>query len=219
MPFAGSVGRLRCMTQRKRDTKAILRTVERSELRSPLFRWMVEHHDELVEASRRDGIHWASFCAEAAKRGLTDTQGRPPTTDNARKTWERVRRVVQKARAEAAAKPPKPIYPSRTPKGWMPPGIAAAIAAGNPAVEEARPSSISGGNGPAASPERGFAVRSSVPPPPIPTAKPAPDEPLSRYARPDDSPEVKAAFASIEAQLDKADWYLMAGKPRKRRTE
>lgn len=204
------------MTQRKRDTKAILRTVERSERRSPLFRWMVEHHDELVEASRRDGIHWASFCAEAAKRGLTDTRGHPPTTDNARKTWERVRRVVQKARAEAAAKPPKPIYPSRTPKGWVPPGIAAAIAAGNPAVDGVRPAKT------ATDPARGGALVSHPPPPPpspVPPVRPEGEAPFSRLADPDDSPAIHAAYAELEKQFEKADWWLMAGPSKKRRKD
>lgn len=202
------------MTQRRRDTKAILRTVVQSERRSPLFRWMVEHHDELVEASGRDGIHWASFCAQAAKRGLTDTQGRPPTADNARKTWERARRAVRKARAEAAAGGPKPIYPSRTPKGWVPPGIAAAIAAGNPAVEGVRPV------GAGAEASAGTAVVPRAPPaPPVPPARAEGKLPFSRLADPDDPPEVHAAYAELEEQFDKADWYLMAGSSKKRRRE
>jgi hypothetical protein len=108
------------MTERRRDTKAILNTVTRSERRSPLFRWMVKNHDKLIEASRRERFHWTSFCAEAAKRGLTDTQGQPPSAENARKTWARARKAVQEGIVLAAAKPPRPTPPSRFPKDWSP---------------------------------------------------------------------------------------------------
>ena len=111
------------MPRRNRDTKAILRTIERSEQRSPLFWWMVEHHDEMVKAAKRRRINWAAFCAEAAKRGVTDTRGEPPTESNARKTWLRARREVEQARAAEATKPPPhpgSVFPSRIPKDWRP---------------------------------------------------------------------------------------------------
>lgn len=203
------------MTQRRRDTKAILRTVAQSEQRSPLFRWMVEHHDELVEASRLDRIHWANFCAEASKRGLTDTQGNAPTTATARKTWTRARRAVREAQAELTARPPKPVYPSRLPKGWVPPEILAAIEAGSPAVEGTHGSAAARGTGVAPSPGNALVPR---PPPPVP-AKSEAGKTLSRYAKPEDPPEVQAAYAAIEEQLDQADWWLMGGTSNKRRTD
>lgn len=203
------------MTTRKRDTRAILRIVARSERRSPLFHWMVENHDALIEASRPDGIQWASFCEEAAKRGLTDTRGLPPSMANARKTWAQARRAVREARAELAARPPKPVYPSRMAK-WTPPAILEAIAAGNPAVTLGAPSGAADAKAGHAKAEQSLPLRQA---PPVPPPKPPADQPLSRFAKPDDSPRVKAAMASIEAQLDRADWYLMTGRPTKRRTE
>src|SRR5271166_5861811 len=111
------------MSRRKRDTKAILRTIERSEQRSSLFWWMVEHHDELIQASAHQRINWSAFCTEAAARGLTDTRGCPPSAVNARQTWRQARKAVAEARAaEAAEPPPRPgsVYPSRIPKDWRP---------------------------------------------------------------------------------------------------
>ena len=202
------------MTRRKRDTRAILRTIEQSEERSPLFWWMVEHHDDMVQASTGSRIRWAAFCAEAARKGLTDTRGRPPTERNARETWLQARKAVAAGRAKQEAAPPKPIYPSRTPKGWVPPGIAAAIAAGNPAIEGVRPV----GTGAEAS--AGIAlVTPPPPPPPVPPARAEGEVPFSRLADPDDPPEVHAAYAQLEKQFDKADWYLMAGSSKKRRRE
>ncbi|MBV8458931.1 MAG: hypothetical protein JO122_20240 [Acetobacteraceae bacterium] len=111
------------MARRSRDTRAILRTIERSEQRSSLFWWMVDHHDEMVAATKRRRINWASFCAEAAKRNLRDTQGNPPSESAGRKTWQRARKWVAAMRAaEAANPPPRPgsVYPSRMPKVWKP---------------------------------------------------------------------------------------------------
>jgi hypothetical protein len=135
------------MRRRNRDTKAILGTIERSELRSPLFWWMVEHHDEMVQAATRRRINWAGFCAEAAKRGLTDTRGDTPSESNARKTWLRARREVEQARAAEATKPPaRPgsVFPSRIPKDWRPqvaPPAGSAGAAGSAPVS-AQPRSL-----------------------------------------------------------------------------
>lgn len=194
------------MTQRKRDTRAILRTIAQSEQRSTLFRWMVEHHDELVEASSQDRIHWASFCAEASKRGLTDTQGNPPTMATARKTWTRARNAVREARAELGARPPKPIFPSRLPK-WTPPEILAAIEAGNPAVEGARSQGASLRLAAQSTPGTAMVARS--PPPPPPAAQAGTAKPLSQFAKPDDPIEVQEALRSAEDQLKKLDGWMI----------
>lgn len=206
MPFASGGVSLRGMTQRRRDTRAILRTVAQSEQRSSLFRWMVEHHDEMVEASRQERIHWASFCAQASKRGLTDAQGKAPTTVTARKTWTRARQAVREARAELAARPTKPVFPSRMPK-WTPPEILAAIEAGNPAVEGARGSSVSLGL--TARSTTGTAMVARSPPPRPPVAQAGAAKPLSQFAKPDDPIEVQEALRSAEDQLKKLDGWMI----------
>ncbi len=79
--------------------------------------------DEILQASERQRISWPAFCAEAAKRGLTDTRGRPPSEGNARETWRQARIPVANARKAEAAKPPPrvgAVYPSRIPKDWRP---------------------------------------------------------------------------------------------------
>jgi hypothetical protein len=123
---------------------------------------------------------------------------------------------VREARAELAAMPPKPIYPSRMPKGWVPPEITAAIAARNPAVEGVRAVSSSPPSVPASAAGNALVPR---PPPPVPPAQPEGAVIRSRLAEPDDPPEVHAAYAQLEKQFDKADWWLMGGTSNKRRTE
>ncbi len=106
----------------RRLSKYILRTIARSEHRSPLFWWMVEHHDEIVASAGRR-IHWKSVCAAAAECGLTVTRGQPPSERNARETWRQARLAVAEARhREQAEPPPKPgaKYPSRISPDWRP---------------------------------------------------------------------------------------------------
>jgi hypothetical protein len=129
------------MARRNRDTKAILRTIERSEQRSSLFWWMVENHDGILRASERQRINWSAFCAQATKRGLRDTRGQVPSERNARETWRQARRAVAEARAAEAVKPsPRPgsIYPSRISKDWRPPIVPPAPVFQPPAQVPAR---------------------------------------------------------------------------------
>jgi len=139
------------MTRQTNKTKSILRAVQRSNLRSPLFWWMVEHHDEIEAASAGQRISWKAFCERASAEGLTDTRGRPPTERNARETWRVARAAVAAQRRAAAAKPSRPgsVYPSRISPDWRPQEVLP------PAVTtpaSSLPALASAGAGPAALP-------------------------------------------------------------------
>ena len=191
------------MARRSKDSKAILRTLERSDQRSPLFWWMVEHFDEITARSQRGRISWASFCAEVSRQGLTDRDGQPPADATARKTWERVRAAVQQVRAEEEAKPPpRPgsIYPSRISKDWKPSGFR------NAAQAATKPPVGGGEISPARLPVRS-GTHSGLPATAVQGA----------FVDPEDPPEVQQMFLDIEAQLRRADRYL--GPPLKKRTE
>ncbi len=108
------------MARQNRDTKAILKTIERSEQRSKLFWWMVEQHDEIIRKANGKRIDWPSVCAEAARRGKTDRLGNAPSVVTAKKTWQRARKDVDAARGAVAAQPQPPAHPSRIDKDWRP---------------------------------------------------------------------------------------------------
>jgi hypothetical protein len=108
------------MARQKRDTKAILKTIERSGDRSDLFWWMVEQHDEIIKKANGSRINWPSVCAAAAERGRMDRLGQPPSVMTAKKTWQRARKAVAASRTSEAAQPPRPVYPSRVDKDWTP---------------------------------------------------------------------------------------------------
>jgi len=73
--------------------------------RSPLYRWMRQHHDALAAAFAETPPAWGPLAAELATVGLTDADGKPPAATSARQTWYRVRRDLARAREQPAAMP------------------------------------------------------------------------------------------------------------------
>jgi len=106
------------MPRDRKGLRAVLNEITQSADRSPLFWWLVEHHDELATAASGRRLQWARLCTRFA-----DATGKPASVQTARVTWHRVKLSVAKAQLRVAAKPPpKPgaVYPSRVPKDWRP---------------------------------------------------------------------------------------------------
>jgi len=95
--------------------------------RSPLYRWMRQHHDALAAAFAETPPAWGPVAAELAAVGLTDADGKPPAATSARQTWYRVRRDVARVREQpattAAVLAPDEIAPAV--RAVMPPTAAA----------------------------------------------------------------------------------------------
>ena len=75
--------------------RAVLREINQTSERSPLFWWMVENHSELMEGSRGKRLKWVPLSAVFKKIGLTDINGNPPRPNTARQTWLRARSFVR----------------------------------------------------------------------------------------------------------------------------
>jgi hypothetical protein len=115
------------MTKTPLDIDAVVKAVTRPNERSTLFRWLYEHHDELVEAVKGKRIIWRAFCALFADAGLVNGNGRTPTERTARETWYRVRREVARQAAirdTVQTMRSIPAMPSQTPASWQPPVVA-----------------------------------------------------------------------------------------------
>lgn len=119
---------------RQQTYQAILGEVAHGGDRSPLFWFLVEQHDELVEHAAGKRMCWDTLCKRFAEHGLTDRRGAQAKPETARKTWLRVRRFVAQTRARKQAadalKKPVQTYPSSRPPDWRPevvpqtPGVA-----------------------------------------------------------------------------------------------
>ena len=112
------------MTRQPGTAKTIIQAMQRSDRRSSLFWWMVEHHDEIKAASAGQRISWKAFCERAAAEGLTDTRGGVPKERNARETWRVARRFVaataRSAQCDSLPPRPRPVHPSRILPDWRP---------------------------------------------------------------------------------------------------
>lgn len=129
----------------------ILAIVARPARRSPLFWWLLDHHDELVSSEINSGLGlpWEELFERFDDLGLTLCGGRPVTPRIAKQTWRRVRKekprlearlaAQREERAARSAANPRNNMPSRFPKGEYP----APLADGRPSLS-ARRSSTSG---------------------------------------------------------------------------
>ena len=72
------------MSNDRKGLRAVLREIAHSAERSPLFWWMVEHHDELAQAAEGRRLRWKQLCERFAGLGLTDVNERVASERTAR---------------------------------------------------------------------------------------------------------------------------------------
>ena len=128
------------MSRNSKGLRSVVREITHGANRSSLFWWMVENHDQLASAIGGRRLQWTRLCARFAKLGLTNANGHAPSEQTARKTWQRVRCAVAKARELAAANQsarPQRRYPSRISPEWRPP-IASSSAGSGELIESVR---------------------------------------------------------------------------------
>jgi hypothetical protein len=107
------------MPKSKRQLRVVLSALERSDERSPLFWWMLEHHDELLTAATSRRPRWVQLCVKFDTLGLKDGQGNTASPEAARRTWRNVREFAASSAATSLRKP-RPKYPSRISPDWRP---------------------------------------------------------------------------------------------------
>ena len=73
--------------------------------------WMRAHHDELLAEYGGSRVNWRRTLRVLHDLALTDSTGKPPTKETARKIWGRVRAAVAKDRARRQAKPAPELAP------------------------------------------------------------------------------------------------------------
>jgi hypothetical protein len=89
------------MSVDRKGKEKILQMVARPTIRSSLFWWLLENHDDLVEAEVMSGLgmRWTELCVQFTELGLADRNGNKIAERTAKKTWERVRK--ERARLDA----------------------------------------------------------------------------------------------------------------------
>ena len=109
------------MSKKRQDVEAVISYLQQGPNRSPLFWWLAEHHDALMEANDGKPIRWGPLALRLASFGLTDREGKPATPETVRLTWKRVRKfVADQAAAKLARDQTHRMQPSRLPATWRP---------------------------------------------------------------------------------------------------
>lgn len=93
-------------------SEAFSKAFEDTDRHSPLYRFMVEHHDAIAEKRSRYGS-WDKFLELVNEAGIRDGQDRPVTVRVLYRTWERVTRAVKASRTRPAARVSTPVAPPR----------------------------------------------------------------------------------------------------------
>jgi hypothetical protein len=74
--------------------------------RSELYRWMLQHADDIEQAIAFAGRpNWPALARTFGEAGLTDRNGNPPNPEVARQTWFKVRKALA---AQALLSPRRP---------------------------------------------------------------------------------------------------------------
>ena len=83
------VKRAEASRQSKKSIEEVLKRVARPAWRSPLFWWLIEHHDALRqnEAETGRGAPWRELCVDFVGLGITLADGRPVKPATAKRTW------------------------------------------------------------------------------------------------------------------------------------
>lgn len=84
-------------------------------IRSPLYRWLRAHHDQLADTLHRP--RWEVVATWLTGQGIVDGDGKPPSADIARLTWWKVRGEVAAARALASRRGSDPLAPDELARG------------------------------------------------------------------------------------------------------
>ena len=93
--LAPKVGRSDDRLEQVRDALLSART---GTVRSALYHFMRQNHDELSAIFEEASPAWGPLAERFGSIGLTDRGGKPPTANTARMTWWRVRGDVKRAR-------------------------------------------------------------------------------------------------------------------------
>jgi hypothetical protein len=97
--------------------KDLLAAIDRSSMlreRATLQQWLLENHDAFLARMTTRVPDWQELVRLFAEAGLTDSHGRPPKPETARKTWQKVRALVKQERKQPRRVETPPTQPAPT---------------------------------------------------------------------------------------------------------
>ena len=153
--------------------------------RGQLYSWLRAHSERIAAGLSSGELTWPLICSECSRHGVASRDGLAPSQRAAAKAWQTLCRDLAAIGESPGERRQAPKPPSKFPKDWKPEAFRGA-------------GSVPPGAG-------------VVPSPPLPLvpARPAGAAPPSRFAKPDDPPEVKQMFAELEEDMRKQDRWML----------
>lgn len=105
------------------DLQRLVTSGALSAARSPIYLWLWRNHAALLPKLDGNRVRWTTFAASLAAMGVLDANGRPPQAGAVRRSWWRVRKDKEAARAKVVRPPAPPAPPPVPPSGGNPPGL------------------------------------------------------------------------------------------------
>ncbi len=191
--------------------------------RGAIYNWLRAQRQAIAPLLEQGMATWPALCAEMARHGVADRDGKAPSPNAAVRVWQRVCRDLEESAAAEAAKPRRvgAIPPSRMPKDWKPAELRQP-AAGRPEVA-ALPTPTPTGVPALAAPPRLPAALAADPMSKearlalVPPGMPEWTAPQGDFVQPGMSPEMQAKMLRLEAQARQIDRHF--GPPIKRRED
>jgi len=88
-----------------------------SRAKRPLIRWMVDHHDEMIQLMTRHRVSWDYATERFTAAGYTAAGNKPLKPETVRSYWKRAQKYVVQERAKLATQAPVSSQPTPPPPG------------------------------------------------------------------------------------------------------
>lgn len=158
--------------------------------RSNLFYWLYDQYDAVAERLNGSTPNWVEVAASAEAAGALGTNGKPQSAHAMREMWLRVRRVVEREKAEQMERRLAKKAPNRSPQRSAGRHEAAPATSRDPAPVRAPE--------PAHHPPQARSLPGSAPRPQTPAPK-------SKLRLEDLPPEARAEFEKLDRGLAEFD--------------
>jgi hypothetical protein len=100
------------MSRKPLHVAAIIAAAQEKSARSPLYRWMSEHYEELEPVLSQRGPDWAAMAERFADAGVLAGKGKTPDARLVAKTWTTVKRDKGAVPPRARTKPQPTVRPA-----------------------------------------------------------------------------------------------------------
>ena len=87
------------------DVRSVLQAARAGAGISPLYRWLWDHHEQLLPELAKRGVNWAAMAQQFQEADIKAGRGSVATAEVVRQTWNRVCRAKGRGQGGVKKKP------------------------------------------------------------------------------------------------------------------